>query len=56
MLSMPEGRVRSYAPDEESRTVDGFNGSKAWQPDTENKHESNHSADLLQIWDHAGDF
>lgn len=23
--------------------VDGFDSSKAWQPDTENKQESNHS-------------
>ena len=35
--------------------VDGLNGSKAWQPDIENEQESNHSADLLQIWDHASD-
>ena len=33
--------------------ADGFNGNKAWQPSTENKQKSNHSADLLQIWDHV---
>lgn len=36
-------------------SADGFNGNKAWQPSTENKQKSNHSADLLQIWDHASD-
>lgn len=28
---------------------DRFSGSKAWQPDTEIKQESNHSADLPQV-------